>query len=75
MFKTIDLHGYSKVEAKAKLTNYINALPKGKYELTVIHGYSSTILKNFVQKEFKHKKVIRKILTMNQGETIYMIES
>ena len=74
MFREIDLHGYSKVEAKGRLTSYLNSLPQGQYELTVIHGYSSTVLKNFVQKEFKHKRVIKKILTMNKGETIYIVK-
>lgn len=74
MFSTIDLHGYTKQEAKVQLDNYLNSLSKGQHEVTVIHGYSSNILQNYIQKQYKHKRLTRKILTMNKGETILVIK-
>jgi len=74
MFSSIDLHGYTKQEAKVQLDNYLNNLPKGHHEVTVIHGYSSSVLQTYVQKQYKHKRIIRKILTMNNGETILVIK-
>lgn len=74
MFSTIDLHGCTRQEAKVQLDRYINSLPSNQHELTVIHGYSSTVLKNFVQKQYHHQRLKRKILTLNQGETILVIK-
>lgn len=74
MFSSIDLHGYTKQEAKVQLDNYLNSLSKEHHEVTVIHGYSSNILQTYIQKQYKHKRIIRKILTLNKGETILVIE-
>lgn len=74
MFSSIDLHGYTKQEAKVQLDYHLNLLSKGHHEVTVIHGYSSQVLQNYVQKQYKHKRIIRKLLTMNKGETILVIK-
>lgn len=74
MFLTLDLHGCTRQEAKIQLDRYISSLPANQHELTVIHGYSSTILKNFVQKQYNHQRLAKKILTLNQGETILVIK-
>lgn len=71
---SIDLHGYTKQEAKVQLDHFINGLAKDHHEITVIHGYSSSILQTYVQRQYKHKRIKRKILTMNKGETIFIIE-
>ena len=74
MFNSIDLHGCSVSEAKLQLDKYISGLSNNASEVTVIHGYSSSILANFVRKQYKHKRVARKILTMNRGETILVLK-
>ena len=62
IIKEIDLHNMSVIEARNYLKKYINALGRGEFELKVIHGYrGGTDLQKFVRKEFKHKRVARKI--------------
>ena len=43
-------------------------------EITVIHGYSSKVLQQYVRKQYHHKRARRKILTMNAGETIILLK-
>lgn len=74
MFNQIDIHGCTTLEAKSRLDNYINALGSNVHEITVIHGYSSRILQQYVRKQYKHKRVGRKILTLNAGETIIQLK-
>ena len=49
MLSTIDLHGCSQSEAKVKLDHFLKGTSIVK-EVTVIHGYSSSILLNYVRK-------------------------
>ena len=64
MLSTIDLHGCSQSEAKVKLDHF----------LTVIHGYSSSILLNYVRKKYSHPRIEIKILTLNKGETVFILK-
>lgn len=71
----IDLHNETRDSGKRMLIAKLNSLPKGTQELVVIHGYhSGTILRDMVR-SFKHPKVERKILGLNQGETIFLIKN
>lgn len=71
----IDLHNETRESGRKKLTAKLNSLPKGTQELVVIHGYhSGTVLRDMVR-SFKHPKVERKILGLNQGETIFLIKN
>lgn len=74
MFNQIDIHGCTKTEAKIRLDNYINSLSSYTTEITVIHGYSSKVLQQYVRKQYKHKRIAHKILTINQGETIIILK-
>lgn len=74
MFNEIDIHGCTTLEAKVRLDNYLNQLSAFVSEITIIHGYSSKILQQYVRKQYQHKKIKRKILTMNQGVTIFAIK-
>lgn len=74
MFQTIDIHGFTTKEAKAYLDQTLNKLPLGTRELTIIHGYQSgNVLQQYVRKSYKHEKIERKMLSMNQGETIFVL--
>lgn len=75
MTKEIDLHLMSVVEAKSYLKTYLNSLDKEVREVRVVHGYNNgTRLQHLVRKEFKHKRVKRKILEMNQGVTTFLLD-
>jgi len=73
MFKTIDIHGMTTSQAKKRLEQAITTAPS-KCEITVIHGYhGGQALQNMVRK-LKHSRIKQKILSMNAGETILIIE-
>ncbi len=66
----IDLHNKTLEEAKRALDNFINSLPEGKVTIKVIHGYNrGRILQDMIRKEYKHRRIERKILVLNQGIT------
>lgn len=73
MFYKIDLHDMTVAEAKRELDIELNHLHKSVREVEVVHGYrqGSALLK-FVR-EYKHPKIKRKILSMNQGITIFEV--
>ncbi len=72
---TIDVHGMTVAEAKSALTNLLNSCDKSTHEIDVLHGYrGGTALLNFVRKEFKHKRLERRILSLNQGMTTLVIK-
>jgi len=62
-------------EAKTALERLISSADKGVAEIIVIHGYSGgQVLANMVRSKLKHKRIERKILSMNQGETTLVIK-
>ncbi len=72
-FSEIDLHGLTASQARSKLDSTMKALPDDVRELTVIHGYhQGTALLNLVR-SYKHPRLERKMLGMNQGSTIFLI--
>lgn len=74
MLNKIDIHNCTTSEAKVMLDNYIDNLSPLVSEITVIHGYSSKVLQQYVRKQYHHKRAGRKILTMNAGETIILLK-
>jgi DNA-nicking Smr family endonuclease len=71
---TIDLHGETRESGRKILTQRLNTLPKDTREVVVIHGYhSGTALQSMVR-SFKHPKVERRIIGLNNGETIFLIK-
>ena len=73
---TADIHGMQTAEAKTALERLISSADKSIAEITVIHGYSGgRALVNMVRNKLKHKRIERKILSMNQGETTLMIKA
>lgn len=75
MLSTIDLHGYSQSEAKVKLDHFLKGTSFLTKEVTIIHGYSSSILLNYVRKKYSHPRIERKILTLNKGETVFILNN
>lgn len=73
----LDLHGYSVGEAKKTIEQTIARMPKGNQELTIVHGYrNGDAIKELVRDRFtiRSKRIVRRRYTMNQGETILVLE-
>ena len=72
---TADLHGMTVQTAKKELERLITTCDKSVKEIDVVHGYSGgTALQTMVRKDLKHKRIVRKILSMNQGVTTLVIQ-
>ena len=74
MFNEIDIHNCNTSEAKVMLDNYLDGLSPLVSEVTVIHGYSSTVLQQYVRKRYHHKRIKRKILAINAGQTVLILK-
>lgn len=73
MYKTIDLHGFTTLEAKRYLDQVLKDLPQSIREVTILHGYiSGQALANMVR-GYKHPRIERKMRSLNQGETIFLL--
>lgn len=71
----IDIHGLTVAEAKRELISFLNRIDNRANEVEVIHGYQGgQALLNFVRKEFKHPRVEKKLLSLNQGITTLKIK-
>ena len=71
----IDIHGLSISEAEVELDYFIDYLDDKVDEITVIHGYKTgQALLNFVRKTYKHERVQQKLVSMNQGITIFLLK-
>ena len=74
MTKTIDVHGYTVDMAKKEIERFIAQCEKHVTEVIVIHGYHrGDALREFIQSKngIRSKRIKRKRLTMNQGQTIF----
>ena len=70
---TVDLHGMTVYDALKHLEKVIAKAPKSVKTIVVIHGYKSGHgLKEMVrdQTQLRSKRIKRRKLTLNQGETI-----
>lgn len=67
----IDIHQMQRAEAKKLLEHFLSSCNGNVREVTVIHGYGSgTVLRDMVRGGLKHRRIKRKILSMNPGITI-----
>lgn len=74
-FYTIDLHGHTKESAKKLLDFSMKNLASDVREVEIVHGFhQGTALRELVRK-YKHPKIERKILGLNQGSTVFIIKS
>ena len=70
----IDLHGMTAAGAKAALDAYLKTVPTGA-TVSVIHGSNNgTVLQRLVRSSYKNKRIERKIIGLNQGETDFIIK-
>ena len=71
----LDLHNMQVDEARFYLENAINTATYKIKEIVVIHGYhkGQTIL-NMVRKEFKHKRIEKKVIPYNKGVTLIYLK-
>lgn len=71
----VDIHGMTVLEAKRELTGLLTRCDKKTHEIDVIHGcHGGTALLNFIRKEFKHPRLEKKILSLNNGMTTLVIK-
>ena len=71
----VDLHAMTVMEAKSYLQKILKNLSINITEVIVIHGNNrGDKLANMVRKEFKHKRIDRKILSLNGGITILKLK-
>lgn len=67
----IDIHNMGRADAKRLLERFLSSANGNVREVTVVHGYSSgTVLRDMVRGGLKHRRIKRKVLTMNPGITI-----
>ncbi len=67
----VDIHGMTVAEAKKALEQFLSTVPAGVMEVTVIHGcHMGNSLQKMVRTQLSHKRIARKILSMNNGITV-----
>lgn len=70
----IDLHDMQALEAQYYLDKFITTAPQNIKEIIVIHGYKKgQVLLNMVRKEFKHKRISKKVIPFNKGITLFFL--
>lgn len=73
---SIDIHHMTREEAKRYLIQFLNKVDGSVQELEVIHGWSGgTVLKDMVQKGLRHPKIRAKVVSMNPGITILLLQA
>lgn len=71
----IDLHNHTVNEAKKLLDYFLDSAPPGCVSVFVIHGFSrGTALQKMVRGSYRHKRVQRKILGLNNGITELLLK-
>lgn len=73
-YATIDLHGQTAESARRLLTSRLAQLSDDVREVTVIHGYHNGTKLLETVRHFKHYRIERKILGLNNGETVFVIK-
>ena len=76
MMYKLNLHGYSKDEAKYEIISLLNSLPSSYTGIEVNHGYNrGTVIRDMIRnKEIKHKRFGRYFVPLNDGITEIMFK-
>lgn len=70
-----DIHGMTAAEAKRALEQLLNTCDDSVREVDVIHGYTGgQALLNMVRRDLKHKRILSRMLSMNNGVTTLRIQ-
>ncbi|MCF7925865.1 MAG: Smr/MutS family protein [Candidatus Izimaplasma sp.] len=70
----LDVHGMTKDQAKVEIEKFIARLSNEVKEVRIIHGFhTGSVLRESIQSThfIRSKRIKRKKLTMNRGETIF----
>ena len=71
----LDLHNMQKDEARFFLEHTIDTAEDKIKEIVVVHGYrQGQIILNMVRKEFKHKRIEKKVIPFNKGVTLIYLK-
>lgn len=71
----VDLHGMRVADAKRELAALLTRCDKETHEIEVIHGcHGGTALQTMVRREFSHPRLVKRILSMNNGSTTLVIK-
>ena len=71
----IDLHDMQVPEAKYYLEKLITTAPENIQEIIVVHGYKKgQAILNMVRKDFKHKRITKKVIPYNKGITLLFLK-
>ena len=71
----VDIHGMTVIEAKRELEKLLNTCDNSIKEIDVIHGYTGgQALLNLVRKGLMHKRIVSRMLSLNQGVTTLKIQ-
>ena len=71
----VDIHGMTVAQAKKELASLISRCDKATHEIDVIHGcHGGTALQNMVRREFSHPRLVKRILSLNNGMTTLVIK-
>ncbi len=70
----VDIHGEEKAYAIRRVQKLLSSLSNDYGEMRVIHGYrQGNVLQKAIRTELKHKRINRRMLTLNQGETTLVL--
>ena len=70
----VDIHGEEKAYAIRKVQKLLSSISNDYGEMRVIHGYrQGSGLQKAIRTELNHKRIKRRILTLNQGETTLVL--
>ena len=71
----INLHDMHLEEAIYYLDKLIDTAPSNIKEIVVVHGYKKgTTLLNMVRKDYKHPKLMKKVIPYNKGITLLFLK-
>lgn len=72
---TVDLHGLTVAEARAKLRQVLQHCPASVTEIEVIHGFhSGQALQKLVRKDFQHARIASRSFGLQGGITNYILK-
>lgn len=72
---SVDLHGLTVAEARAKLRQVLQSCPASVTEIEVIHGFhNGQALQKLVRKDFQHARIAARSFGLQGGVTNYILK-